>query len=277
MRDNTRIKRLLPNSVTMLGLAFGVSSLNMAYWGEWRQALLFIMLAGVFDFLDGKVARLLHVSSKFGMELDTLSDFVSFGVSPAFLMYQWTLNPETKISVMENIAKRGDAVGIGWGVVLFMVMCCAMRLARFNVMAEKKTPVYWEHFFMGVPAPAGALLATFPLMLSLAMHGHCELFRSSLFVALFLVFSGIMMVSRIPTFSLKHIHFSDKVYQLLRVLVLASIAGLLCMPWWVLSFACLMYVCSIPISFFCFRKAKKRCADLPEEEGSAAAPYEETE
>ena len=266
MRDNMKIKRFLPNSVTMLGLAFGVSSLNMAYWEQWQQALLFILLAGLCDFLDGKVARVLRVSSRFGMELDTLSDFVSFGVAPAFLMYQWTLDPETKIEVMKHVTQRVDAIGIGWGVVLFMVMCCAMRLARFNVMADKKMPSYWDHYFMGVPAPAGAMLATFPLTLSLAMHEQCALFRHPGFGAAFLVFAGLVMISRIPTFSLKHVKLSPKMFQLVRIVMLALIAGILCMPWWVMSFACLAYMVSIPVSYGCFLKAKKKCADPVEEE-----------
>ncbi len=255
-------KQIFPNSVTMLGLAFGVSSINMAYWGQWEKALLFILLAGVFDFLDGKVARLLGVSSKFGMQLDSLSDFISFGVAPGFLMYQWTLDPQMKIAVIENIAKRSEAVGVGWGVVLFLTMCCAMRLARFNIMSEEKTPEYWQNFFMGVPAPAGAGLATFPLMLSLAFHNKYEFFREPAFVGFFLIFSGIMMASRVPTVSFKHIHLSDRVAKILstlRVGILALIAGLVCMPWKVLSVTCFLYIVTIPIGIYFFRKIKKKC------------------
>ncbi|MBR2586277.1 MAG: phosphatidylcholine/phosphatidylserine synthase [Thermoguttaceae bacterium] len=279
MRDNTKFKRLFPNSVTMLALAFGVSSINMAYWGEWRQAVLCIMLAGVFDFLDGKVARLLGVSSRFGMELDTLSDFVSFGVAPSFLMYQWTLDPMLKLDVMKNITDQTsaissgwgvglsihspvvsklDAVGIGWGMVLFMTMCCAMRLARFNVMEENKTPGYWKHFFVGVPAPAGAFLALFPLIASLALPQHDSCFRQTGVVAFCLIFSGMMMVSRIPTVSMKYARVPAKIFPYARVILLALIAALLCAPWWVLSALTVLYVLSFPFSMFFFRKAKKR-------------------
>ena len=260
-------KTVFPNSVTMLGLAFGVSSMNMAYWGQWEKALLFIVLAAVFDFLDGKVARLLGVSSKFGMQLDSLSDFISFGVAPGFLMYQWTLDPHMKIEVMENIAKRSEAVGIGWGIVLFLTMCCAMRLARFNIMSEEKTPEYWKHFFVGVPAPAGAGLATFPLMLALATHNQYEFFRTSSFVGFFLVFSGIMMASKIPTISFKQIHVSERIARILsmlRVAILAIIAGLVCMPWKMLSIICLLYIVTIPVGVFFFLKIKKKCLNTAE-------------
>lgn len=282
MRDSTKFKRLFPNSVTMLALAFGVSSINMAYWGEWRQAVLCIMLAGVFDFLDGKVARLLGVSSKFGMQLDTLSDFVSFGVAPGFLMYQWMLDPSLKLDVMRHITDQTsaissgwgvgisihshmnpvisklDAVGIGWGMVLFMAMCCAGRLARFNVMEEAKTPPYWKHFFVGVPAPAGAFLALFPLIASLALPRYDSFFHQTGTVAFCLIFSGMMMVSRIPTASMKYARVPAKLFPYARITLLALIAALLCAPWWVLSALTIFYVLSFPVSVFFFHRTKKK-------------------
>lgn len=257
MDHDKKLKQLLPNTVTMLGLAFGVSSLNMAFWGQWKLAFFAIVLAGVFDFLDGKVARLLGVTSRFGMELDSLSDFISFGVSPGFLMYQWTLDPEVKIKVMEEISKRSEAIGIGWGVVLFMVMCCALRLARFNTMSEEMRPAYWKHFFVGVPAPAGAAITTFPLMLWLATHGECDVFRNPVFVRIFLVFSGIMMASKLPTICFKHLQFSEKTISILRVAILGLIAGTFCFPCWMLSIVCFLYMITIPFGIIYFIKFKR--------------------
>lgn len=257
MDHDKKFMQLFPNSVTMMGLAFGVSALNMAYWGQWKTAFFFILLAAVFDFLDGKVARLLGVTSRFGMELDSLSDIISFGVSPGFLMYQWTLNQEIKIKVMEDISKRSDAIGIGWGVVLFMVMCCALRLARFNTMSEEKRPEYWKYFFVGVPAPAGAAITTFPLMLWLATHGECELFRNPYFVRVFIVFSGLMMASKLPTICFKYLHFSARTLSALRVVIIGLIAGTFCFPWMMLSLACFIYMITIPIGLFYFLKLKK--------------------
>ncbi len=276
MRDNTKFKRLFPNTVTMLALAFGVSSINMAYWGQWRHALLCILLAGVFDFLDGKVARLFGVSSKFGMQLDTLSDFISFGVAPGFIMYQWTLNPELKLEALKAITEQVSSiggnwgvslvpitdkvgvVGVNWGVVLFLAMCCAMRLARFNVMEEKKTPEYWKNYFLGVPAPAGAFLALFPLLISFSFDQYKDFFHRPEIVATFMIFSGIMMVSRIPTMSMKHIHIPDRLFSYLRIILLAVIAALICMPWKVLFCFVAFYICSIPVSYLCFRRTKKK-------------------
>ncbi|MDO5581521.1 MAG: phosphatidylcholine/phosphatidylserine synthase [Planctomycetia bacterium] len=257
MNHDRKLKQLLPNSVTMLGLAFGVSSLNMAFWGQWKYAFFFILLAAVFDFLDGKVARLLGVTSRFGMELDSLSDIISFGVSPGFLMYQWTMDPQVKIKVMEEVSKRSEAIGIGWGIVLFMVMCCALRLARFNTTSDQERPDYWKYFFVGVPAPAGAAITMFPLMLWLATHGQYECFRNPLFVRIFLVFSGIMMASKLPTICFKHLRFSDKTVSILRVVILALIAGTFCFPLWVLSFVCFVYIITIPIGIFYFVKFRR--------------------
>ena len=198
-RAEINLRPLCPNAVTMLALAFGVSSINMALWGSWEKAVLFIFFAMVFDFLDGKVARMLDVSSKFGAELDSLSDFVSFGVAPGVLAYLWSM----KVTVFRGLP-RTDAGGVYWIFALFLAMCCATRLARFNSLLEEKQPDYWLHFFMGVPAPAGAGLALFPIILWKATSWSG--FRNPMFVGFFLCFSGVMMASRIPTLSLKHLH-----------------------------------------------------------------------
>lgn len=252
-----KILRQLPNSVTMLGLAFGVSSLNMAYWQEWKMAVFFILLAAVFDFLDGKVARLLGVTSRFGMELDSLSDFVSFGVSPGFLMYRWTLNQEANIQVMEDILSRSEAIGVGWGIVLFMILCCASRLARFNTMSDEKLPACWKHFFVGVPAPAGAGITTFPLMLWLANHESGDIFRSPLFVGFFLIASGLLMAGKIPTVSFKHLRLPAHSISVFRVAVIALIAGTFCFPWWMLAGLCVVYMATIPVGFVWFLKIRR--------------------
>lgn len=267
-----KILRQLPNSVTMLGLAFGVSALNMAYWQEWKMAMFFILLAGVFDFLDGKVARLLGVTSRFGMELDSLSDFISFGVAPGFLMYRWTLNQEANIRVMADISSRSEAIGIGWGIVLFMILCCASRLARFNTMSDEKLPDCWKHFFVGVPAPAGAGITTFPLMLWLANHQSGEFFRSPLFVGFFLIASGLLMAGKIPTVSFKHLRLPTHSVSLFRVALIALIAGTFCFPWRMLSGLCFVYMATIPVGIVWFLKIRRAPASIenppPDEEPS---------
>lgn len=251
------LRPLLPNAITMSALAFGVSSINMAFWGEWSMAILFIALAGVFDFLDGKIARMLNVSSRFGAELDSLSDFVSFGVAPAFLMYLWTMNGETRISVLQNLAGKADAVGIYWGFVLFVSMCSATRLARFNSLIDSKQPSYWTHFFMGVPAPAGGFLTILPLVFWLATNQEIEFFRHPSFAACFLIFSGIMMASKIPTLSLKHIHIPAQYTSFLWITLLFVMAGLISFPWKMLSVIGIVYLASIPFCIYYFLKFKK--------------------
>lgn len=255
-------RQVFPNAVTMAALTCGVSSLNWAYWGRWEMALSFILLAAVFDFLDGKVARLLGAGSHFGAELDSLSDFVSFGVAPGFLMYQWMLDPTTRISVLQNIAVRSDAVGVPWVLVLFVAMCCALRLARFNTMLSQTVPSYWTHFFMGVPAPAGAGLAVMPLIFSLATHGQIAVFRSAGFVGFFLALSGVMMASRIPTICLKHLHIDEDKMVYLRLALFLLLAGLAWMPWITLAILGVIYLLFLPIGIGLFLKFKKESLHL---------------
>lgn len=252
-----KIKPLCPNAVTMLALACGVSSMNMALWGNWQMAVVFILLSGLFDFMDGKVARLLGVTSRFGAELDSLSDFVSFGVAPGFLMYNWTMNETMRAEALRDIEYRPDAIGLYWGVVLFLAVCCASRLARFNTMLDEKQPSYWTHFFMGVPAPAGAGIALLPLILWLAFKGEVSFFRNPIFVSCFVIFSGVMMASKIPTLCLKHLHPGRKMRSVLSFAMLFLIAGLCSEPWLTMGVMGILYLISIPVGVCVFLKLKK--------------------
>ena len=254
------IKPIFPNAVTMMALAFGVSSINMALWGKWELAVIFIMLAGFFDFMDGRVARALDVSSRFGAELDSLSDFVSFGVAPGFLMYNWTMDTTMRIEALKDISYRSDAVGLYWGVVLFFAVCCASRLARFNTMLDERQPKYWTHFFMGVPAPAGGGLAMLPLILWLATGEQVDLFRKPWFVGFFVIFAGAMMASRLPTLSLKHLHPKRSMRSFLMFLMLMFVCGLATLPWQTLGLLGVGYLVSIPISFVYFLHFRKESA-----------------
>jgi len=254
------IKPIFPNAVTMLALAFGVSSMNMALWGRWEFAVIFIVLSGFFDFMDGRVARALGVSSKFGAELDSLSDFVSFGVAPGFLMYNWTMDATMRIEALKNIVYRPDAIGLYWGVVLFFAVCCATRLARFNTMLDERQPKYWTHFFMGVPAPAGGGLAMLPLIMWMATGEEVDLFRTPWFVGCFVVFAGVMMASRVPTLSLKHLHPNRPMRSLLMFVMLGFICGLATLPWPTLSVLGIGYLISIPVSIIYFLHFKKESA-----------------
>ncbi|MBR6412284.1 MAG: phosphatidylcholine/phosphatidylserine synthase [Alphaproteobacteria bacterium] len=248
------LRPLFPNAVTMLALAFGVSSINMALWGNWELAVAFIFGSMIFDFLDGKVARMLGVSSKFGAELDSLSDFVSFGVAPGVLAYLWSM----KVSIFKGLS-RADSVGVYWIFALFLAMCCATRLARFNSLLDEKQPSYWLHFFMGVPAPSGAGLALFPIILWKATN-EWEGFRNPMFVGFFLCFSGVMMASRIPTLSLKHLHIPKEYSMVLLPLALFFIAGLFGAPWITLSLLGFGYILMIPVCIYYFLKFKREAS-----------------
>lgn len=252
-----KLKPWCPNAVTMMALACGVSSMNMALWGKWDMAVVFILLSGFFDFMDGKVARLLGVSSRFGAELDSLSDFVSFGVAPGFLMYNWTMNEGLRMEALKDIAYRSDAIGLHWGVVLFLAVCCASRLARFNTMLDEKQPAYWTHFFMGVPAPAGAGLALLPLILWMACNEKVELFRNPIIATCFVIFAGVMMASKIPTISLKHLHPGKKMRSVLMFAMFAFIAGIISTPWATMAVLGVLYLMSIPVCVWVFLKLKK--------------------
>ncbi len=251
------LRPILPNAVTMAALAFGVSSINMAFWGRWQMAVLFILTAAILDFLDGKVARIFGVSSRFGAELDSLSDFVSFGVAPGFLMYQWTMDKAMRIEALRDIAEKPNAVGVYWMFVLFTAMCCATRLARFNAQLNDKKPPYWMHFFTGVPAPAGAFLSLFPIILWFASGESVAWFRSAAFVGFFLIFSGVMMASRIPTLCLKHIHIQGKYATTLMILALLVIATGFVFPWQVFALMGIAYLATIPVGVYYFLKWKK--------------------
>ena len=162
---------------------------------DWVKAVICIFLAALFDGLDGRVARFLKASSKFGAELDSLSDFVSFGVAPAILMYQWTLF---------------DLPKFGWFFCLLFAMGMAMRLARFNTMLEDNNqPEYWSHYFVGVPAPAAAALAIMPILITFDFPESEAILRSNTFCSILMFLVAFLMVSRIPTMGLRQRIYPD--------------------------------------------------------------------
>src|SRR5271169_2164964 len=145
------VNRMVPNVLTLLALCAGMTAMRFAMGGNFQMAVFAIIAAGIFDGLDGRMARLLKATSSFGAELDSLSDFISFGVAPAAVLFLWTMS---------------SLHGVGWAIVLFYAVCCALRLARFNIESGSVRPVYAAPFFTGVPAPAGAGLVMVPMFLS---------------------------------------------------------------------------------------------------------------
>ena len=251
------IKPVAPNTVTMLALAFGISSIHMALWGRWKMAVLFLMISSLCDFLDGKVARMLGVSSRFGAELDSLSDFVCFGLAPGFIMYNWSMDAEMRLMALSDLARRPEAVTLHWGFVLVLAVCCAGRLARFNAALDEEMPPYWKHFFTGVPAPAGGFLALSPLILSLGFPEAEPVFRSTPWVSASVLAAAVLMASRLPTFSLKHLHISPSMRMRLWPVLALFLACCFVWPWGTAGVVVMGYALSIPVSIFCFLRAKR--------------------
>lgn len=243
------LNRLLPNVLTMLALCAGVTGLRFAIHERFEAAVVSIMLAAVFDALDGRIARLLNGQSRFGEELDSLSDVVSFGVAPAMILYLW------------GLASAGP---FGWVAVLALCVCAALRLARFNTkLGQGDLPPYAYNYFTGVPAPAGAGLALLPLALS--FQTGPGLFSSPWLVGPWTFVVALLMVSQLPTFSMKGI----RVPQTWVVPVLAGVgllaAALVSAPWLTLSLIGIAYVASLPLSFRQFRRLKAEARRLQDE------------
>jgi CDP-diacylglycerol--serine O-phosphatidyltransferase len=206
--------QLVPNLVTILGLCAGLTALRLAFAGRFEQAALLIILAALLDAFDGLIARRLDAASRFGAELDSLADFFNFGVAPAFLVYQLAL---------------GGAPDLGWTAALVFTVCACLRLARFNV--NRDLPVTGRAHFVGVPAPAGALLAMLPAFVSFA--GIADVAALPWLVAPWLALVGLLMICRLRTFAPKGLRISRRHARWLLVGV-ALLVGLTISRFWLL-------------------------------------------
>jgi CDP-diacylglycerol--serine O-phosphatidyltransferase len=241
------INRLLPNMLTMLNLASGMTGIRFAMEGKWKEAVLAIAVGALFDLLDGRIARMLNAQSKFGEELDSLSDVVSFGVAPAMILYLWSLD---------------DARTFGWMAALVMGVCAALRLARFNTMlgAAAEKPPFAYNYFTGVPAPAGAFLALLPLIATLEVGEGW--FDSPILVVPWTVGVAGLMISAIPTFSLKGLRIPQRYVVFLLLGVGIAAAALVSAPWATLTVVGLVYLVSIPFSAKRYRQLSIEAARL---------------
>ena len=235
-------RKIAPNIVTMLALCAGVTSIRYSGQADWVKAVVCIFLAAFFDGLDGRVARMLKGSTKFGAELDSLSDFVSFGVAPAILMYQWTLH---------------DFPRLGWFFCLLFSCGMAMRLARFNTMLEEEPqPEYWHHFFVGVPAPAAAALGIMPVIMSFDNPEYSAFLHDNYFCAAVMCIVSLLMVSRIPTISTKKWRVPSYMFVPMMLLVVLFVSFIISTPWLTLGTMVCLYALSIPLGVFYFLKLK---------------------
>ncbi|HWI29581.1 MAG TPA: CDP-diacylglycerol--serine O-phosphatidyltransferase [Stellaceae bacterium] len=239
------LNRMIPNILTLLALCAGMTAIRLAVTGKYQSAAAAIIIAGVLDGIDGRIARLLKGTSPFGAQLDSLSDFVSFGVAPAVLLYAWT---------MVKLAS------IGWVLVLLFGVCCALRLARFNTQLGAELPPYAYNFFTGVPAPAGAGLVMIPMFASFEFEA--EFFRSPYLSGIVLAGVAVLMVSRVPTFSFKRFRVPGE-WVLPMLLGIGALAAFLTTePWGTLLVIGALYLASIPLSVRSYRKLREAAEEL---------------
>jgi CDP-diacylglycerol--serine O-phosphatidyltransferase len=235
---------LLPNMFTVLSLCAGLTSIRYALDGRFELAVALIVAAGVLDGLDGRSARLLKTSSKLGAELDSLADFLSFGVAPAMLVYLWSLN---------------QVKAFGWALALLFATCCALRLARFNTeLEDPDRPVWMSRFFTGMPAPAAAGCAIIPMLMTFASQADWP--RAWALNAVVLVAVAFLMVSRIPTFSIKTVVVRIKPDWILPTLVGVGlfVAALSSAPWHTLLAIGVVYLASLPVGWWSAYRLRRR-------------------
>jgi CDP-diacylglycerol--serine O-phosphatidyltransferase len=246
---------LLPNMFTVLSLCAGLTSIRYALDGRFELAVALIVAAGALDGLDGRSARLLKISSKLGAQLDSLADFLSFGVAPAILVYLWSLN---------------HVKAFGWALALLFATCCALRLARFNTELEATDQPPWRsRFFTGMPAPAAAGCALMPLLVAFAFEVGWP--RSWWLNAVVLIAVAVMMVSRIPTFSIKTAVVRIKPDWILPTLIGVGlfVAALSSAPWHTLLAIGVVYLVTLPIGWWSAYRLRRR--DEAERAADAAA------
>jgi len=241
-RKRLSLNVMIPNMLTLLALSSGLTAIRFAYEGRWEHAALAILAAAILDALDGRIARLLKGTSKFGAELDSLADILSFGVAPPMMLYFWSL---------EHMGR------FGWILVVLFAVSCALRLARFNTAAEDPDPPAWAStFFSGVPAPAAAGLVLLPMIISFNLFE--DYVRRPEVVSVFMVVVAGLMISSIPTYSFKKVKLSPKLVLPLMVTVGLVIASMLSAPWVTLSGILAAYMISIPFAVRSYRTICKR-------------------
>jgi CDP-diacylglycerol--serine O-phosphatidyltransferase len=234
---------MVPNFLTLLGLVVGVSSIRFALDSKWEMAIYCVLIAGLFDGIDGRIARILNATSPFGAELDSLCDFANFGISPAIIVYLWSFQQyEFKI--------------LSWVSISLYVSCMAIRLARFNISIFQPQNLKSKSFFTGVPAPAGAFLAIMPIILDFEISTvfGVNVRSHTIIIDLYIAIIAFLLASRIPTFSLKNAGVKPEYLSLLMMLFSIAIITVLIYPWYFLPAISVVYLLSIPASIILARK-----------------------
>jgi len=252
------VRTLAPNLVTLLALCAGLTGIRMAFENRYGLALAAIVFAAFLDGIDGRLARLLKGTSRFGAELDSLSDFVNFGVAPAMILYFWGLH---------------DLKSAGWIAAMVFAICAALRLARFNVMSDDpERPVWGVNFFVGVPAPAGAIIVLLPIYTA-----FLGLPRSQVLTWATLVYTlavACLMVSRLPVFSGKRVgtRLPPEMVGPAVILVVLFVALLIAYPWILLTIGTLAFLVSLPFGWLSYRAYERRSRQTRAEPAPPAPP-----
>lgn len=236
------LRAMLPNAITAAALCAGLTGVRFAVEGEWRFAILAVILAGVLDGMDGRIARLLNAQSRFGAELDSLADSLSFGMAPALILYMWALQ---------------DLERFGWFAALSFAICCALRLARFNARIDvEDQPHKSAGFLTGVPAPVGAGLAFLPAYLWIATGE--AIFRDPLIISFWVALIAVLMISNMATLSWTAIRPRRDIRLVLILLAALLVAALMLEPWWSLTAIAIVYLALMPYALFRYGKIKRR-------------------
>ena len=231
---------ILPNVLTLIGVCLGISSIKFAMDGNFGFAVLFIVVAAILDGLDGRVARMIKGTTEFGKELDSLTDFVSFGIAPVFVIYFWELNEFGRI---------------GWLLVLLFSVCCVLRLARFNLTKFDDNEEWKMNFFQGIPSPAGGCLILFPIMYE--MSSFSGVFEIKNFSPFLVVLASILLISKVPTFSFKKIVVQRQTTLFLLLGFGLFFVSIIQFTYEALAICCLIYLLLIPVSVYNYRSKLK--------------------
>ena len=238
-KKNARV--ILPNMLTLIGVCIGLTSIRFSLDGRFELAIIAIIFAALIDGLDGRIARLIKGTSKVGKELDSLTDMISFGVAPAFIMYFWNLNSLGRF---------------GWLLCLVYVICVALRLARFNINSSQE-PSWKDNFFEGVPSPAGGILVLTPLIISLSGFDYFQLNYNTI-VPIFFIVTSFLLISKFPTYSFKKIVIRRRTTIFLLFGIILFFGLLLVYTFNVIALSAVIYLLLLPVSFIHYQKIKKQ-------------------
>ncbi len=244
--EKKNVRMILPNMLTLIGVCIGLTSIRFSFNGQFDLAIIAIIFAALIDGLDGRIARLIKGTSKVGKELDSLTDMISFGVAPAFIMYFWTLSSLGRL---------------GWLICLIYVICVALRLARFNINSNQE-PSWRDNFFEGVPSPAGGILVLTPLVISMTNFDLVKI-ENNIVAPIFFIVTSLLLISKFPTYSFKKIVIQRQTTIFLLFGIVLFFGFILIYPFIAISISAIIYLLMLPISYFHYNKLKKQNADKP--------------